>query len=50
MTVCDGRVRLQPAGVQYKCVTERQVMKLPAHTVLGLIKYRAKKKAEQNKK
>jgi hypothetical protein len=48
--VCDGRVRRKEAGVRYRCVTPNQVNKLPEATILGLIKYRAKKKAAYNKK
>ena len=48
--VCDGRARKVEAGVKYRCVSQNQVKKLPPATIEGLIKYRAKKKAEYNKK
>jgi hypothetical protein len=48
--VCDGRARRVEAGLKYRCVSQNQVNKLPKATIAGLIKYRAKKKAEYNKK
>ena len=48
--VCDGRVKYVPAGLKYRCITQNQVDKMPKNTIAGLIKYRAKLKADYNKR
>ena len=50
MPHCDGRARNPGFGKATKCVTAKQVKKLPEAMVKGLIKYRAKIKAKHNKK